>query len=281
MAVRIVSDSTCDVPAHLRDELGITIVPLKVIFGTTEYRDGIDITENEFYDKLTSSKVSPSTSQPSAGEFEAVFRPILEAGDQVLCITISSKLSGTWNSARAAALALEDVGRVELVDTELASLAHGLVVIRVARAAQKGMNLDGLKALAELTAKSVEIILVVDTLEYLQRGGRIGKAQALVGTLLNIKPLLRVDDGEVRPFERVRTRGKAIARLESWLDDQSVGAIGVVGSPPNSDGDALEQRVRAKYPNIEVFRATAGPVIGTHTGPGLLGIGVFKGSTFD
>lgn len=282
MAVRIVSDSTCDVPANLREELGVTVVPLKVFFGTSEFRDGIDITDAEFYQRLTSSKVSPTTSQPSAGEFEATFRPILEAGDQVLCLTVSSKLSGTWNSARAAAMALEDVGTVELIDTQLASLAHGLVVIRVARAAKRGMSLDDLKVLAEETARDVDIILVVDTLEYLQRGGRIGKAQQLLGSLLNIKPILRVEEGEVRPFERVRTRGKAIARLEQWLDEQQpLGAIGVVSSPPNEDGDALEARLRAKYPAIEVFRTTAGPVIGTHTGPGLLGVGVFRGSSFD
>jgi DegV family protein with EDD domain len=282
VAVRVVTDSTADLPKDLADSLGVTIVPLKVLFGDETLRDGVDIVADAFYPRLTTSKVNPTTSQPSAGEFEAVYRQLGAGGDEICSIHISSKLSGTFNSASAAASAVSDSIQVAVVDSELVSMALGVVVIRVAKAAAAGASLDECVRLANEAAGQTKIMFLVDTLEYLKRGGRIGSASAFLGALLNIKPMLMVKDGEVAPAERIRTRTKGLDRLFEWACGFSgVNAICVLASPPLEDANDLAFRLVEAMPGVTLYRGVLGPVVGTHAGPGLVGVAVYTGPKFD
>jgi DegV family protein with EDD domain len=282
MSVHIVTDSTADLPQQIADAYGITVVPLKVMFGMDTYRDKVDITEDEFYTRLTSSRDTPKTSQPSSGEFEDVYRRLLADGSPVLSVHLSAKLSGTLNSARTAAAAVADVGDVRTYDTQQASMALGLVAMCLARAAKRGAGIDELERLAEQASKQTQLLFFVDTLEYLQRGGRIGRASALIGSLLSVKPLLMLEDGEVRPVERVRTRSKAIDRVYEWISGlDGPSNIAVIGSPPMDDRNKLADRIHARFPGAKMYESIIGPVVGTHTGPGLLGAAAYLGPAFD
>jgi DegV family protein with EDD domain len=282
MSVHIVTDSTADLPQSIADAYGITVVPLKVMFGMDTYRDKVDITESEFYSRLTSSRDMPKTSQPSSGEFEDVYRRLLADGSPILSVHLSAKLSGTLNSAQTAAAAVANAGEVRTYDTQQASMALGFVAMLLAHAAKHGARLDELEKLAEQASKQTQLLFFVDTLEYLQRGGRIGRASALIGSLLNVKAILKLEDGEVRPVERVRTRSKAIERVCEWisgLDGSSM--IGLLGSPPLEDRDKLADFVRARIPSAKIYETVLGPVVGTHTGPGVLGVVSYEGPPFD
>ncbi|MFN8533648.1 MAG: DegV family protein [Dehalococcoidia bacterium] len=282
MAVRVVTDSTSDLSRDLAASLGITIVPLKVLWGDETFRDGIDITEDTFYTRLSGAKVMPTTSQPSPGEFESTFRDLAKSGDDLCVITISSKLSGTYSSAVTAKSAVEGEITVEVVDSLQVSMALGLVVMRAAKAAQAGASLVECVRIANETAAKTEILFLVDTLEFLKRGGRIGQASALLGSLLNIKPMLAVRNGEVVPAERTRTRQKGLERLFEWVTGHpTVGAIGVLASPPLEDPNAVANRLAKQYPSTPLFRGVLGPVVGVHTGPGVVGCAIYTGDQFD
>lgn len=282
MSVHIVTDSTADLPAALADSYGISVVPLKVMFGMDTYRDRIDISEDEFYSRLATTKEMPKTSQPSSGEFEDVYRRLLADGNPIFSAHISARLSGTLNSAQTAAAAVAGVGEVRTFDTKQASMALGFVAMCLARAAKAGASLDELQKLAEEASNKTQLLFFVDTLEYLQRGGRIGRASAVIGSLLNVKPVLKLEDGEVRPVERVRTRSKAIERVYEWLNGLSgPSKIAVLASPPFDDRAKLVERVRVRFPNAKLYESLLGPVVGTHTGPGLLGAVAYEGPKFD
>ncbi|MCL6648118.1 MAG: DegV family protein [Chloroflexi bacterium] len=282
MVVRVVTDSTSDLPRELAESLGVTVVPLKVHFGEETLRDGVDISAETFYQRLKASSVLPTTSQPSPGEFEAVFRQVWRPGDAICAVVISSKLSGTYSSALTAKGLVESEIPVEVVDSELVAMALGLVVIRTAKAAAAGADLAECARIARETSAHTEILFFVDTLEYLRRGGRIGKASAFLGTLLNIKPLLALKGGEVVPVERTRSRQKALERLEEWIRGHPrISALCVFSSPPADEADQLAERLRQAYPEAPLFRGTLGPVVGTHAGPGLVGAAVYSGPPLD
>ena len=202
MTVRVVTDSTADIPPEIAAELGIDVVPLNVHFGTDTYRDNIDLSADEFYQRLVSSPRPPTTSQPSVGAFLEVYQKALGEADGIVSVHISAKLSGTWNSAVQAREQLDDSSRVQVVDTQQASMGLGWVAVTAAKAAQAGASLDEVASAAKSACEQVRVIFLVDTLEYLQKGGRIGKAQAMFGSVLAIKPLLTLQDGEVHPMER-------------------------------------------------------------------------------
>ena len=205
MTVRVVTDSTADLPAKVIQEWGITVIPLQVNFGTEVYRDGVDLQPDEFYRKLVSSSVLPTTSVPPPGSFTEVYKKLSTNGDDVLSIHLSSKLSGTYNSAR---LAAKDLGnkRVEIIDSLSLSMGMGILVVVAARAARTGASLEEVTALVHRAMKRCYLVGLLDTLEYLQKGGRIGRARAFLGHVLNLKPLLTIRDGEVYPMDRVRTQ---------------------------------------------------------------------------
>ena len=275
MTVRVITDSTADLPPEMAAELGIEVVPLNVHFGTDTFRDGIDLSADEFYQRLVASPRPPTTSQPSVGAFLEVYQKALEEADSIVSVHISAKLSGTWNSAVQAREQLDDPSRVQVVDTGQASMGLGWVAVAAARAAQAGASLDDVAGVARSTAEQVQVLFLVDTLEYLQKGGRIGKAQAMFGSVLSIKPLLTIQEGEVHPLERVRTRAKGVARLVQLVQEAApLQTMAVLYTTTEDEARALAERLRPCVPSGEVVVGRLGTVVGTYAGPGLLGVGM-------
>lgn len=275
MGVKIVTDSTADLPQGLADQLDIAVVPLKVHFGEEEYLDWVELDSECFFDKLTKSKIMPRTSQPSPADFEAVYKRVGEDSDSIISIHISSHLSGTYQSATIARSMLGGMD-IEVVDSKVTSMALGIVVVEAARAAKAGKSKEEIMAQVYDQLTRVTIYFGVDTLEYLQKNGRIGKAAALLGGLLNVKPLLALSDGVIVPKEKVRGRAKLVERFVDLVGSEL--GQDVKGTAVILHGNALEEAVKlkekidAKYNFNEVIISTIGAVIGTHTGPGLLGL---------
>ncbi len=275
--VKIVTDSTADLPPALVKELGINVVPLKVLFGEKVYREGVDITPKEFYEKLRESEKLPSTSQPSPGEFQEVFQALTEDGSSVISIHISGNMSGTYQAALIAKNALPDRD-ITVIDSKLVSMALGLVVIEAARAAKAGKNNLEIINIAYNVMNKVNTYFVVDTLEYLQKGGRIGKAQALLGTMLNIKPILTLQDGFVASFEKVRGKGKALERileLARKFSDEHEGReirCALVHADVLDETIAFHQRMISELRCSEHIISDIGAVVGTHAGPGTIAL---------
>jgi DegV family protein with EDD domain len=276
MAIHVVTDSTCDLTPEIMEGLDITVVPLSIYFGDEELLDGVDIDAPTFYKRLVEAKDLPRTSQPSVEAFTEVYRRLTENGDEVFSVHISTKLSGTLNSAHNARLALEDASdRIHLFDSENVSIGLGVVALEAARAAKDGASMDGVKAAAESARKRVRVIALVGTLEYLQRGGRIGRAQSMLGSMLRIKPIVQVDDGEVAPFDRVRTYKRAVERLLEFVKEHKNAETVFVGSGGNAD-EATEfaKRIQEAFPDATIKQVYLGPVIGVYTGPVALGVGI-------
>ena len=278
MTVRIVTDSTSDIPATLAHELGISVVPLSVIFGDEVYKEGIEITHDLFYDKLVHSKAMPTTSAPSVGDFLAVYEPLLKETDEILSFHISSKLSATYNNACQAAKQLADQGaHIEVVDTLSVSFGLSFVAQAAARAASSGAGVEEIKAIADRMIPRLHILVVLDTLEYVRRGGRIGRARAFLGTMLKVKPILSFRDGEVHPEERVRTKALALERLLQIATSYRVKEAGIGYSTNAQDAEDLKHRMEAMVPGVDISIVRLGPVLGVHGGPGTLGIGILEG----
>ncbi len=274
MTVRVITDSTADLPSEMAAELGIEVVPLNVHFGTDTFRDGIDLSADEFYERLVASPRPPTTSQPSVGAFLEVYQKALEGADGVVSVHISAKVSGTWNSAVQAREQLSDSSKVTVVDTGQASMGLGWVAVAAARAAQAGASMDEVASEARSAAEQVRVLFLVDTLEYLQKGGRIGKAQAMFGSVLAIKPILTIQEGEVHPLERVRTRGKGVARLVQLVQEAApLQSMAVLYTTTEDEARALAERLGPCVPSGQVIVGRLGTVVGTYAGPGLLGVG--------
>ena len=276
MVVKVVTDSLADIPSQLAQELDIRVVPLTVSFGLESYQDGVDITAEQFFARLSSEKALPKTTQPSVGAFQEVYAALAAQGHDILSVHASSRLSGTFNSASLAMKDVQGVG-IELVDTLSASLAEGLTVIEAARLAQTGAALAEVAQMARHVASKVDVYFLLDTLEYLQKGGRIGKAQALMGTLLNIKPILTIRDGEVHPYERARTRAKAMERMKETIRaGGSYVEMAVCYSTTPVEAQALAEELQPLCPARPVIAGAIGSTIGAYTGPGLLAVAVRK-----
>lgn len=274
-AVRVVTDSTADLPPVLAAEHGITVVPLQVIFGSESLRDGIDIGGARFYDRLQSDPNPARTSQPSPGDFVDVYRRLGQDGSPIVSIHISSQLSGTFQSAEIARQTCSDL-EIHTVDTRSASLGIGLATLEATRAARSGMGAAEVAAAARRVAEKMAVVFTVETLEFLARNGRIGKAQAFLGSLLSIKPVLRLDDGVVAPVDRVRGRAKAFERMVEVLTQRVPPGGGVRAAVMHARAEAeaaeLAARLHRLYPGAEVITGELGAVIGTHTGPGTIGV---------
>ena len=278
MVVKVVTDSTSDLSPQIVNELGISVVPLNVHFGEVTYRDGIDLSAEEFFQKLVSSPILPTTTQPSVGAFLEIYNALAEETNEIVSIHISAKLSGTYNSALVAKNSLEKDCRIEVMDSLQATMATGLIVIAAARAAKAGANLDEVLAVARKAISQMRIRALLDTLEYLQKGGRIGKAQAFLGTILNVKPLIKLEDGEVHPVERVRSRARAIQHLCDFVQSfPHISDMAIMHSATPEEAEALADRLDPVFPKNRVHIASFGPVMGTYTGPGALGIALLEG----
>lgn len=279
MAVRIVTDSTSDLPPELASELGIAVVPLSVIFGDDVYRDKVDITHDLFYEKLVSSKVLPTTSAPSVGDFLAVYEPLLKETDEIVAIHLSSKLSATYNNACQAAQYLADRGaRIEVIDSLSVSFGMMFMAIAAARAASAGATVEEIRTLVESMIPRAHIFVVLDTLEYVRRGGRIGRARAFLGAVMRVKPILSFRGGEVHPEERVRTKSLALERMFQIATSYPRATdVGIGYSTNAQEAEELRCRLEAALPGAQIHVARLGPVLGVHGGPGTLGIGVLEG----
>ncbi len=277
MAVKVVTDSTADLPLTVAQELGITVVPLFVHFGTEVYRDGTELGADEFYRRLVHGNILPKTSAPPSGLFTKVYRKLGAESEGVISIHISHKLSATYESALLGRQALGGDYHVEVIDSLNASMALGLLVILAAKAAQAGANLKEVTELVQQAIPQSHLIGLVDTLEYLHKGGRIGKAQAFLGTALSIKPLLTIRGGETYPIKRVRTRSRAIDELCKLARGfQPFKEMATLSSSAPEEAEMLTERLASLFPKNKIYRARFGPILGTYVGPGSLGIGFIK-----
>jgi DegV family protein with EDD domain len=266
-------------PPELARELGVRVVPLSVIFGEEAYKEGVDISPDLFYERLQSSKVLPTTSAPSVGDFLEVYRDALKTTNEIISIHLSSKLSATYSAACQAAAQLADEGaRIDVIDSESISVGMTLLASAASRAAARGATIEEVRKLLEGMIPRLHILIVLDTLEYVRRGGRIGRARAFVGTIMRVKPLLSIKDGEVHPEERVRTRSHAIDRIFQLATSYpSIEEIGVAYSTNAEEAHAMKRRIEEALDGVKVRVQRLGPVIGVHGGPGVLGIGILEG----
>jgi DegV family protein with EDD domain len=273
--VVVITDSTAYIPPPLLLRYGIRVVPLSLVWGSEVFRDGVDITTSDFYARLKTDKVMPSTSQTTPDEFKKIFTPIVEGGNSILAVLISSKLSGTVDSALQAKQTLPDA-KIEIVDTLTTAMALGFSALAAARAVQGGADLAEATEIARKAVACSGVIFVVDTLEFLRRGGRIGGAQAFLGTALNMKPLLTLHEGTVEALERVRTKQKATDRMLDIVQER-IGSrrplrIATLQAAAEEEAKALLERAKERFDPEESVFSEVSPVIGTHAGPGTIGL---------
>ena len=275
MAVRIVTDSTADIPPEIADRLGITIVPLTVFFGEEAFLDGVELDNAGFYRKLQSSKDLPRTSQPPPASFqEAYTRLIDEGADGILSVHLSSKLSGTYQSACTARDSLPESVRhisIEVIDSKSISVGMSRAIMQAAEEARQGLELNAIKTHTLDQLARTHILAVLDTLEYVKRGGRIGGARALLGNMLSVKPIIALKDGEVVPVEQPRTRSKAYARVAQLLAEKGKIEHVSIAEASEDVGRQLAEAIKTTYSgDIPIY--LLGASLGTHTGPGTAAI---------
>lgn len=273
MAIKIITDSTCDIARETVEQFGISVVPAYVLFGEESFRQGIDINPTQFYARLQSSAQLPSTSQPTPRDFTEAMEPPVTAGDQVVCITVPKELSGTYNSAMQAASQFED-GAVTVIDAGTASAGHMLQVIAAAEdAAAPDATLDSVVSAAQTRAGRSYGFAMVDTLEYLQKGGRIGKAQAFMGSLLKVKPILKVANGEVLPVDRPRNLRRGLQRLEELVREQGPASkLAVAYTTDAEPAEEMRNRLSDLVDPESTYILRVGSAIGTHIGPGAVAV---------
>jgi DegV family protein with EDD domain len=273
--IAIVTDSTAYLPQPLVDQYHLTVCPQILIWDQATYQDGVDIMPTEFYERLKTAKVMPSSSQVAIPTFKSVFGKLLDQGYGVLAILLSAKLSGTIDSAVQARDAYPQAP-IEIVDSLTVGLELGLHVLAAARAAEAGASLAECTSIAEQAKKHTHFYITVETLEFLHRGGRIGGAQRFLGTALNIKPILDIRDGRLEAVERVRTRGKALTRLIELVEESVAGRkpVRLACMHANAEAEAREVLAQAasRLGAIEAILGDVSPVIGTHAGPGTIGL---------
>ena len=279
MTVKIVTDSTSDLTPKIASELGITIVPLNVHFsteiGTETYRDGVDLTAEDFYRRLKQSKTLPTTSAPAPGTFAEVYDKLARETDEILTITISSKLSATYKAALAGKELGKSKARLEVIDSLSAMVGLGLIVVAAAKVAKTGASLDEVINVVRSSMSRVDFRLAFDTLEYLRKGGRIGTAQAFLGSALKVNPILTIRDGLTEGVTRVRSRAKAIDYLAGFvMRFPHVEEMAIEHATTPDEAEILAERLYPKFPRERIYRMRVGPVIGTHVGPHVLGVGV-------
>jgi DegV family protein with EDD domain len=272
MAVRIVTDSACDLSQELVDQHGIEIVPLSIRFGDEEYVDRVELSVDEFYAKMAETGILPETAAPSPGAFEQAFRKLGEGGNEIVCINLSAALSATMQSAATAAKSLEGDLKVTVVDSKALTCGLGNIVVAACEAAEGGASTDDVVALAEDLSARTRMWGMLDTLDNLVKGGRIGKAQGLMGNMLSIKPILDMSTGEVHEAAKPRTKKKGLVWLRDKVAEFGDGteALWVMAGDPDDAGELVELLSPVYDGPIQTGRI--GPVIGTHGGPGVLGV---------
>jgi DegV family protein with EDD domain len=278
--VAVVTDSTSYIPDNLLQKHHISVLPQVLIWGEQTFRDGVDIQPDEFYARLKTAKVMPTTSQVTIGAFQEIFSRLAAEGYDILAVLVGEKLSGTLDSARQA-MAMTPEARVELVDSGSAAMALGFQVLAAARAADQGADLEECREIAEEAAQHTGVIFAVDTLEFLHRGGRIGGGARFLGTALNIKPILELSGGRVEAVERVRTRRKSLQRVIDLVDQRVAGRqpvrLAVLHANAAEEARALMEEAKYCLNPIESISSQVSPVVGTHAGPGTVGLAFMAG----
>ncbi|MFB5660605.1 DegV family protein [Alteribacillus sp. HJP-4] len=280
--VKIVTDSTADIPVELTKALDITVIPLKVSMGSDTYQDGVSLTPDEFYNKLETLDDLPTTSQPSPYEFETVYERIARKSDgkpaDILSIHISSRMSGTVQSAEVAAASIGENINVKVIDSKRASYAIGVIVVEIAKMARDGAGLAQCEARLEQLLEETNVYFLVDTLQYLQKNGRIGKASALIGSLLKMKPVLSLNkDGEVYPYQKARGKKKAMQAISEALQKEYKERPVHIGVSHARAPEAGEELLKSAKETLNVksdVLTKIGAVIGSHTGPGTIAVAV-------
>jgi DegV family protein with EDD domain len=268
----VVTDSTADLPDEWRQRYGIEVVPLKVLFGQETFRDRVDMTDEEFFKRLAASTTLPTTSAPSPGEFADAYRRLAADHEGCISIHIGAQLSATAEAARVGASSVEGF-RVEVVDSETVSMP----IAFLCRIAAECATLDDAVAAVEQRVPKARVLALLDTLRYLEMGGRLSRAQAMIGTMLDLKPLLLVKDREIKPVDRVRTRSRAMTRMVDFFkSDEPVEHVAVMHAQAPDDAERIAAELRAESPDREVTVGQIGCVLGTHTGPKALGIVYLK-----
>ena len=271
MKVKVVTDSTSDLPREVAAELGITVVPAQIQYGNEVYRDGVDLDTDEFYRRLRTSSSLPKTSPASVATFKEIYQGLSREGESIISIHVAAKLSATYDAARLASADLSL--HIVLIDSQTASMACGLLAIIAAKAAQSGASLEEVEALVRQAVPYTITFGVFGTLEYLARGGRIGKGRAFVGNLLRIHPILAIRGGEVVPIERVRTRSKAVERMCQIVESLGLPReMAVLHTTDPQEAERLAQRLSSIFPLERMYRASIGPSMGTQVGPDALGM---------
>jgi fatty acid kinase fatty acid binding subunit len=279
--VAVVLDGTANLPAELLAANDLQTIPLNLVWGGESYRDGVDITTDQFYDRLANSSELPTTSQPSIGDFHTFFSEVAETAESIVCLTLSSGLSGTYASAVGAADLMEGFP-IEVVDTRSVSVGHGFIALAAAHAANSGAGYKESAQAARALIPKMNVYFAVDTLEYLHRGGRIGGASWLIGSALSIKPVLQIDDGKIDSLTRVRTKKKALNFLadlaeEMYKDKENV-HLAVVDAVSPDEARQLGEELQKRINPVELIYGELSPVIGTHAGPGTVGFGGYSES---
>lgn len=276
MAVKIVTDSTADLPEKIVAQYGIGVVPLNVHFGEEVYKDGVDIWSEEFYNKLRNEPILPNTSQPAPGEFLKVYQKIAKPGDTIISIHISQLMSGTAGSAQLAAEMLGADYQIRIVDSQHVTMSLGVLVLQAAKAAQNGESADAIMAKLAKWKEEISIFFTIKSLEHLHRTGRIGKASALMGSLLNIKPVLSIEGGLIVPNEKIRGNFQKVAevmveKVYQRYGDQPL-VVGLIHTELPDELVILERLAKNRLNILEMVTNLAGPIVGTHTGPNAIGI---------
>jgi DegV family protein with EDD domain len=277
MTVKIVTDTLSDITSDLAGELGVTVVPLYVRFGEDIYRDRVEITTEEFYRRLVSEPALPSTTQPTPNDFTEVFNNLAKETDEILVIVVSSKLSGTYQSVLQAKEQFKGNCRIEIVDSLSVAMGMGLIVVAAVKAVRAGANLDEVVDLALRARSRIHVIAYFDTLKYLAKGGRIGKADKMLGSMLSIKPILTISDGEMAPLTRVRSLNAGLDYLYNTAAGCSrIEELAVEhGTTPDS-ADKLVERLGSLFPKESIYRAVISPVVGTYAGPNALALTILE-----
>jgi DegV family protein with EDD domain len=270
MTVRIVTDSTADIPPSIAEALDVITVPVYVRFDRQVYRDIIDISHDELYTRLAAGPIHPTTSQPAPSDFATVYRQLLQPGDEIISIHVSAKLSGTYNAALQGRELVGD-SRIEVTDSGSLSMGLGLTVMAAARLAQAGQSLAAVVAEVKAAISQSHAFGLLDSLKYLAKGGRVGKARALVGGLLNVKPLLVLKDGELHPSGLARNRRRGLERLfEHVKSAPGLREVAIVYSTAPDEALALKERLTTIFDKSRIYISQLGPALGVHGGPGTL-----------
>ncbi len=272
MGIRIVTDSSCDLPAPLVEALGIEIVPLTIRFGDQEYVDQVELSTDEFWEKVQGSDTLPETAAPAPGAFEARFRELMARGASgILCVNLSSHLSGTMQSAQVAAAAVANECPVQVIDSQSASMGLGNLCLTAARRAADGDSLESIVAEVSDRRDRTRLFATLDTLDHIRKSGRIGNARAMLGSMLSIKPVVEIRDGVVNEGGRVRTRSKALKLLAAKASEQPIEHLAVLHANAPDVEDLLDL-LAPIFPRDEIVTGLIGPVIGTHAGPRVIGV---------